>query len=640
MNFFLKDSHFWLKRYAQFTVICTLGLIFLGGLVKSHESGLSVPDWPNTYGEFMFTFPYSKWVGGIFYEHLHRLFASFVGFLILILSFWIWKIESRVWLKKLGFAALFTVILQGLLGGLTVIFLLPTLISMAHGILAQTFFCITIAISFYLTSKKTFNKNILSSHHSKFIKLVFLLTASVYVQLILGALMRHTNSGLAILDFPLSNGQLIPFPNENLLSSINYLRFDLGLNSVNLFQIISHLLHRIGAIIVFVINGILLVHTLKFHRRNDKFLIPVLFITLLIFTQIFLAAFVIWTRKSPLITTFHVWTGALILGSSFLLLLRSFNSYQINKTFFSFLFSKNNSKKKIKRSSMNLFYSFIELSKPRIMWLVVISTMLGYYLGSINNTLFLFNFSTILYTIIGTMCVCSGASILNQFLEKDLDKNMNRTKNRPLPSERIKPETARNFGTYISALGVIIFFISVDILVGFIAFLTIFLYVIIYTPLKMKTTLNTFIGAIPGALPPLGGWVSGTGKIEPGALILFSILFFWQIPHFYSIAWIHRKDYAKVGFKMLPIHNSNLKRTSFYCVFFTILLIISTSSLTWIGLTDKLFLYGSLLIGLIFLYFSIETFSKWTYKKAKRLLIVSILYLPVLLFILILDKSF
>ena len=383
-----------------------------------------------------------------------------------------------------------------------------------------------------------------------------------------------------------------------------------------------------------------MVHTLKFHRSNDKFLIPVLFITLLIFTQIFLAAFVIWTRKSPLITTFHVWTGALILGSSFLLLLRSFNSYQINKTFFSFLFSKNNSKKKIKRSSMNLFYSFIELSKPRIMWLVVISTMLGYYLGSINNTLFLFNFSTILYTIIGTMCVCSGASILNQFLEKDLDKNMNRTKNRPLPSERIKPETARNFGTYISALGVIIFFISVDILVGFIAFLTIFLYVIIYTPLKMKTTLNTFIGAIPGALPPLGGWVSGTGKIEPGALILFSILFFWQIPHFYSIAWIHRKDYAKVGFKMLPIHNSNLKRTSFYCVFFTILLIISTSSLTWIGLTDQLFLYGSLLIGLIFLYFSIETFSKWTYKKAKRLLIGSILYLPVLLFILILDKSF
>ena len=115
----------------------------MGGLVKSHESGLSVPDWPNTYGEFMFSFPYSKWVGGIFYEHLHRLFASFVGFLILILSFWVWKVESRIWLKKLGFAALFTVVLQGLLGGLTVIFLLPTLISMAHGILAQTFFCIT-----------------------------------------------------------------------------------------------------------------------------------------------------------------------------------------------------------------------------------------------------------------------------------------------------------------------------------------------------------------------------------------------------------------------------------------------------------------------------------------------------------------
>mgnify|MGYP001957657216 FL=1 len=612
----------------------------MGGLVKSHESGLSVPDWPNTYGEFMFSFPYSKWVGGIFYEHLHRLFASFVGFLILILSFWVWKVESRIWLKKLGFAALFTVVLQGLLGGLTVIFLLPTLISMAHGILAQTFFCITIAISFYLTIKKDSKKNTLLRHHSKFIKLVFVLTLMVYLQLILGALMRHTNSGLAILDFPLSNGQLIPFPNENLLSSINYLRFDLGLNSVNLFQITTHILHRIGAIIVFVTNGILLLHTLKFHRGNDKLLIPVLFITLLVITQIFLAAFVIWTRKSPLITTFHVWTGALILGSSFLLLLKSFNSYQINKSFFSFLFSKDNSKKINKNSITNLFFSFLELSKPRIMWLVVLSTILGYYLGSINNNLFSFNFLKIIYTIIGTMCVCSGASILNQFLEKDLDKNMNRTKNRPLPSSRINPNTARNFGTYISAIGVVIFFIFVDIMVGFIAFLTIFLYVIVYTPLKMKTNLNTWIGAIPGALPPLGGWVAGTGTIELGGLILFSILFFWQIPHFYSIAWIYREDYAKVGFKMLPIYDYNLKKTSFYCVFFTILLIISTSSLTWIGLTDELFLYGSLFIGLIFLYLSIETFSEWTYKKAKRLLIGSIMYLPILLFILILDKTF
>jgi len=611
----------------------------LGGLVKSYGSGLSVPDWPNTYGEFMFSFPYSKWVGGIFYEHLHRLFASFVGLQILILSFWIWKVDSRTWLKKLGFAALFTVILQGLLGGMTVIFLLPTLISMTHGILAQTFFCLTIAIAFYLSNNKITKKQKLSYYNSKFLKIVLLLTIMVYVQLILGALMRHTNSGLAILDFPLSNGQLIPIPNESLQSSINYLRFDLGLNSVTLFQIITHLLHRVGAILVLLITGILLIHTLRFHRNNDKLLIPVLFTSLLVLTQIFLAAFVIWTRKSPIITTFHVWTGALILGSSFLLLLNTINLFEINKNLISFLFSKNT--EKINKNSLNnLFFLFIELSKPKIMWLVVLSTILGYYLGSINNNLFSFNLVKLFFTIVGTIFVCSGSSILNQYLERDLDKQMDRTKNRPLPSGRINPITARSFGIYISALGVIIFFISVDFLVGLIAFLTLVLYVIIYTPLKMQTNLNTLIGAVPGALPPLGGWVAGTGKIELGALILFGILFFWQIPHFYSIAWIYRKDYGQVGFKMLPVNDNSLKATSFWCVFFTVLMIFTTCSLTWIGLTGQFFLFSSLFIGLVFLYFGIDTFSSWTIKRAKRLLIGSIIYLPLLLFILILDKSF
>ena len=156
----------------------------------------------------------------------------------------------------------------------------------------------------------------------------------------------------------------------------------------------------------------------------------------------------------------------------------------------------------------------------------------------------------------------------------------------------------------------------------------------------MQTNLNTLIGAVPGALPPLGGWVAGTGKIELGALVLFGVLFFWQIPHFYSIAWIYRKDYGQVGFKMLPVDDSSLKATSFWCVFFTVLLILSTSLLTWIGLTGQFFLFSSLFIGLIFLYFGIDTFSNWTIKRAKRLLISSIIYLPLLLFILILDKSF
>ena len=147
---YIKNSQTWLRRYSKFTAFSTLGLIFAGGLVTSTGSGLAVPDWPNTYGEFIFTFPYSKWVGGIFYEHIHRLLASFVGFLTLVLSIWLWRTEPRPWMKKLGLFALGAVIAQGILGGLTVLFLLPTAISMTHGILAQTFFCITIFIAYSL----------------------------------------------------------------------------------------------------------------------------------------------------------------------------------------------------------------------------------------------------------------------------------------------------------------------------------------------------------------------------------------------------------------------------------------------------------------------------------------------------------
>jgi len=639
-SFYNNNRQIWLRRYSKFTAFSTLGLIFAGGLVTSTGSGLAVPDWPNTYGEFMFTFPFSKWVGGIFYEHLHRLLASFVGFLTLILSIWLWRTESRLWMKKLGFFALGTVIVQGILGGLTVIFLLPTFISMTHGILAQTFFCITIAIAYSLSKEwNSFDRSLAKDENISFVKWSMGLTGLVYIQLILGALMRHTGAGLAILDFPLADGKFIPMLNDLLLTSINYDRFDLGLEPVNMSQVIIHLFHRIGAFVVLIAATGLTVQTFRHQREEDKILIPVLFFDLLLLTQIALAAFVIWSGKTPIITTFHVWTGALLLGTSFFLTLRSLLIF-LPEGRLQLLF-KHQPLTVEKFTGLKSYLSSLwELMKPRIVWLVLVSTVIGYYLGALKSgKSILADPWMLIHTVIGTAFVAGGAGVLNHYLERDLDSQMKRTMKRPIPSGRIKPNTARRFGIFISGMGVIYLLSAVNTPTAVVAFATLFLYLIVYTPLKMKTTWNTLIGAIPGALPTLGGWLAASGNLELGGWILFGILFLWQIPHFFAIAWLYRYDYGRVGFKMLPVTDPSMRKTSAFSVLFCALLVLCTTLLHLNGIAGKVFMWGSLLLGITFLALAIDASRGWTELRARRLLRGSIIYLPTLLIILVIDQS-
>src|SRR4029079_7086097 len=221
-----------LHRFALFTACSTAFLICVGGLFTSNQAGLSVPDWPTTYGWNMFTFPYSKWVGGIFYEHGPRLVASFVGFLTVVLAAWMWAKEKRAWVRWLSTAALGAVILQGVLGGLTVIFLLPAWISTLHACLAQTFFCTVIALAVFTSPGWKRGLPLVKSHAESIPlqTLCAMTNGAIYMQLILGALMRHTNAGLAIPDFPLALGHIIPPFTSN--------------------KIIIHFAHRVGALIV------------------------------------------------------------------------------------------------------------------------------------------------------------------------------------------------------------------------------------------------------------------------------------------------------------------------------------------------------------------------------------------------------
>ena len=308
----------------------TLFLIFVGALVKSHEVGLSVPDWPTTYGYQMFSFPFSDMVGGIFYEHGHRMIATIVGFMTLILSVIVYFSNSRIWIKKITFLALGLVILQGIFGGLTVLLFLPAYISIIHAILAQTFLMLTILIAYSL-SKESMNK--LDEEKINYIFLTrpaAYVIITIYLQLIVGAIMRHTESGLAIPDFPLSAGYLFPPFNQDMINIIQSMHFDVGLPYVDLYQIVIHYCHRVGAlhvalsIIYFVWRSINLKIISKRIRQLTAFLITLFII------QISLGAITIWTLKNPLITSMHVLNGAMLLGVGTLIILHVLPLKQIS----------------------------------------------------------------------------------------------------------------------------------------------------------------------------------------------------------------------------------------------------------------------------------------------------------------------
>jgi len=280
-------------RFTVLTTTCTLVLIFAGGLVTSTESGLSVPDWPLSYGMLM-----PPMVGGVFYEHGHRMIASAVGFLTLVLALWTARVESRSYVRRWTWLGLGTVIAQGVLGGLTVLYFLPTGVSVAHACLAQTFFCILIGLA-YMTSQEWVDGGLSPTHSLR--RPALAATLAVYVQLLIGALMRHLDAGLAIPDFPLAFGGLLP-PFDSL-------------------GVVVHFAHRLGALLVLVLIARLFFAAQGAPAPPGRSLSQL--ILALAFVQVGLGATTIWTQKAVVPTTFHVATGAAILGLCWLLTLRT-----------------------------------------------------------------------------------------------------------------------------------------------------------------------------------------------------------------------------------------------------------------------------------------------------------------------------
>ena len=283
------------------------------------------------------------------------------------------------------------------------------------------------------------------------------------------------------------------------------------------------------------------------------------------------------------------------------------------------------------------FKYYLELTKPRIGLLVIITAYLGYYLGLRSSHSHMLHYSEwvqLLHLLFGMFLSCSGACAFNQYFEKDIDSKMDRTKNRPLPLEKIKKSNAFIFALLLFLISTFYLYAFVNYKTAILSCITYIVYVFIYTPLKKYTTFNTLIGAIPGALPPVGGWLAATNSLSSPAWILFGILACWQIPHFLAIAIIYSDDYKKGGLMMLPSVYPNSYATNIYMIFFTIALTCVSIGLYAIKY-NAVFTIGALFLGLVFIYYSVNMMKKASIQNAKKLFYYSIAYLPLLIFLII-----
>ena len=278
--------------------------------------------------------------------------------------------------------------------------------------------------------------------------------------------------------------------------------------------------------------------------------------------------------------------------------------------------------------------AFLELTKPRITQLVLLTAAAGFYLGARGTV----DLRLLAHSLLGAALVAAGTNAFNQLRERDVDARMRRTRGRPLPSGRITPRAAGAFAGTISLAGVAYLAWKVNLLTAGLAALTLASYVLLYTPLKRKTSLNTLIGAVPGALPIVGGWTAAGGDLGPAVLALFWILFLWQLPHFLALAWIYRDDYRRAGLAMLSVADPDGHATARMTLAYAAALVPVSLVPTLLGITGPLYFFGALALGLAYAGVSARMSPSPTTARAWRLFLVSIVYLPALLTLMVLDK--
>ena len=605
------------KNLALFTIITTFFLILWGAVVHNTQSSLACPDWPLCYDQ---VFPVMK--GAILIEHGHRLLASFVGLLTISLVFLSWrekdKSESHTHVFKASLLALFLVIAQGALGGITVIYKLPTIVSTSHLGLSLFFFCFIVYIHHKASrldnSEKKYSSELMThvkTHWKPVIRhgIVFS-TFILYSQILLGAFMRHAGAGSACGLGPTSALLCM-----DVTSWSTTLWPNLGPSQL-------HMVHRFYGLFVFFIVLVFSLKTYKFFKTDRVLktasLLPLVFVTF----QILIGVMAVWTNLSVTPTTLHLAGAALSLVSL----------WKLN------LMVKDVETELFEGNSHSFFSDVIDLTKPRLSLMVMITALVGSMIAPDK-----INFFKALLAFFLTTMVVIGAAALNCYMEREVDAKMNRTKDRPLPAQRMKPRVALIFGTLLILFSVPALAIFINVTTSVLALIAAVLYLYAYTPMKQKSELAVYVGAIPGAIPPVMGWTAVTGQIDIMAVTLFLILFVWQLPHFLSISLYHADDYGAANIKVYPNLKRGIAVTKMGIFVFTAFLFITSLLPTFFSHASSVYTNAALILsGVFLLYSGLGFFIKKDLARerqwARNYFYGSLFYLPLLLMALIFFK--
>jgi heme o synthase len=575
-------------RFAVTTTVATFLLILIGGLVHGTGSSLACPDWPTCYGSLM-----PKMEGGVLIEHSHRLAAGTVTILTLVLATMLTAArhpELRP-LRPFGWLAVGLVVVQALLGGITVILRLPTPVSTAHTGTSLLFFLTLLYVAARSRPAPIQTKAVPPPSVAR---MALVAAVAIFFQMVLGGLVRHSGAALACTDVPLCRGSLWPDAHPTVLIQA---------------------LHRLSgvavALLVFASSIVTLRHAGP--RRDLRALAVVA--PVLVCVQIALGVLAVTSFLALATVEAHLGVATALLATQVLVALRA-DPLTVPG-----------------RVSATWFKSMVSLGKPRITGMVVITFLGGLWLapGDIAH------WRTIM-TLIGTALLVAASNTLNMYLERDADALMERTRDRPLPRAVVSPEAALAFGTGLTCVGIVLVFLGSNLLTGLLGLLAVGGYVAIYTPLKRTSAAALFVGAVPGALPPLMGWTTVTGHLDAPGLALFAVLFLWQIPHFLAIATYRGADYARAGFKVLPLAVS-VRATRATIVAFSIVLVAVTIVLEPLHVAGPRYALCATLLGAVFIGWAAAGFRRAAENRwARSLFVYSIVYLTLLFVALAADR--
>jgi heme o synthase len=580
-------------RFAIATAFATYLLILIGGLVHGTGSSLACPDWPTCYGSLM-----PKMEGGVLVEHSHRLAAGAVGVFLLVLSWLVFRSSSPEARRLRPFAGLADglYLVQALLGGLTVIFRLPTPISTAHTATSLLLFMTVL----YIAARSRPVSAIApprASLSGPAITLAIVSAVAVYFQMVLGGLVRHSGAALACTDVPLCRGAIWPVAHPTVLIQA---------------------LHRLNALVAGTLvtaSSIVTWRSARSLRRSDlralAFVGPVLVVI-----QIVLGVRAVQTFLDLATVEAHLAVATALLATQVLIVLRG--------------------RPDAAPAPWRLSWvaDVVRLAKPRITGEVIFTFLGGMWLapGVIDRW-------RAIMTLVGTVLLVGGANAFNMIMERDVDPLMERTRDRPLPRGAVSPELALVFGAALSCASLPLLLLGGNLLTGLLGFLALGSYVGVYTPMKRRSGAALFVGAIPGAIPPLMGWTVVTGHLDPAGLVLFAILFLWQIPHFLAIAIYRAKDYAAAGIKVLPAAISE-RATRLMIVGFSVALVAVTILLEPMRVAGPRYMAAATLLGAVLIGWAVAGFRReGTRAWARSLFFYSLVYLTLLFVALAMDRA-